>query len=175
MIKKSFKYLLDLIEVVLPGVLLVLIFLLFLLEVFSRYLFKISILWAQELTPYAYLWLVFLGASFAERKRENIVFSYIYDSAPPIAKLIFDAITHMVIAIMFVILIPSMINFYKFYFKIPTISLKISLGIAYLCVPIFLILMIPRELYRSYISIRAICIEIIKHLRGKENEFFITS
>lgn len=46
--------------------------LLIFVQVISRYLFEASLSWSEELARYVHIWQIWIGASFAVRKREHI-------------------------------------------------------------------------------------------------------
>ncbi|OHE63408.1 MAG: hypothetical protein A2Z99_18460 [Treponema sp. GWB1_62_6] len=68
MLKKIIA-LLDIIQVTLFSGLVGLSF----VSVFSRYVFNYSLTWAEELTRYMFVWLVYLGAALCVRRRKHIV------------------------------------------------------------------------------------------------------
>jgi C4-dicarboxylate transporter DctQ subunit len=69
----SFKKLLDekLEEVFLVLTMVVMVVLIF-VQVISRYVFEASLSWSEELARYVHIWQIWIGASFAIRKREHI-------------------------------------------------------------------------------------------------------
>lgn len=56
------------------------------LQVISRYVFKFSINWAQELTVYILIWLVFLGCSMGMRDNEVASLTIVTDRLPNTGK-----------------------------------------------------------------------------------------
>jgi TRAP-type C4-dicarboxylate transport system permease small subunit len=159
---KYFGFFIDFIEIIFPSIILVVILVSFSTEVLARYIFNISFMWTQEISTYSYLWMVFLGACYCERTKSNIVFSIVYDEVSPFLKMIFDAVSHIMISIVLIILIPSAINFYQFFYTRTTVTLKIPLAIVYFGFAIFMAITIPRELYRLYLTIH----DIIEYGKG---------
>lgn len=148
MFKKIFSVILDFIEKIFPTLILLLIFFSFIIGVFSRYIFKTSLMWTQELSLYPYVWLVFLGACYCDRDHSNITFSILYDKSPIWLRKIFDGIGYIIILVVFGMMLPHLWGFYKYFMKRPTVTLKIPLGICYMPFAIFMLITGIRYLYR---------------------------
>lgn len=74
----------DLLETVLQGLAgfcLALVFLLVTAQVLGRFVFNISLATASELSIYAMIWAVFLGATVAFRSKKHIAMSFFKDRA----------------------------------------------------------------------------------------------
>ena len=159
---KIIKRIISFVEEVLPALLLLTIFISFLLGVFSRYVLKSSMMWAQEMSLYPYVWLVFLGACYCDKDCCNITFPLVYDIVPEKIKQIFHLIGNLLIAISLIAVIPSTVEFYIYYMTRPTAILRIPLGICYFAFAIFQVITIFRYSYRVY--------ALILLLAGKKKE-----
>jgi len=60
-----------------------LLFLVFLLQVFMRYVVNEPLGWTLEVSLVAYLWVVFWCAAFLVKEQEHIAFRLVYDAASP--------------------------------------------------------------------------------------------
>jgi TRAP-type C4-dicarboxylate transport system permease small subunit len=79
--RKFVRILVDIIEIYIPAVAFIGLFCTFVLSVFFRY-FLTPLIWDQEFTLTAFIWIICLGASYAQRDDSHIRFSMIYDMLP---------------------------------------------------------------------------------------------
>lgn len=52
-------------------------------QVFSRYLFAISLIWVEELGRFLFTWVIWLGAAVALRRGQHIAFTFLTDRLAP--------------------------------------------------------------------------------------------
>ena len=71
--------LLDHIEEIIGGVCLGIMVTIAFINVLTRYLFKYSMAFTEELTLYLFVWATLMGASIAFREGSNIAVSFLYD------------------------------------------------------------------------------------------------
>lgn len=69
----------DVFEIYIPCLAFIIMFLTFVAQVISRYVFNNPLTWAFEITVIGFSWIVILGACYAMRKRTHVVFTMIYD------------------------------------------------------------------------------------------------
>jgi TRAP-type C4-dicarboxylate transport system permease small subunit len=146
--KDPFNILADVIELYIPMAAFLLLFTSFILQIVSRYIFRSPLVWPYELSQIAYLWTILLGASFAARTNENIVFSLVHDAAPPKVQRIFDIISDVLTVVLFGMMIPASIEFYRFYMTRYSAVFDVQLGIVYFAFVPFVIFTILRSLSR---------------------------
>ena len=77
--KKVIKVLRDCVELYIPVLSFLIMFIVFVGQIAARYLFNNPLPWAYEVTVMCYLWLVILGACYAYRDRSHVTFTLIYD------------------------------------------------------------------------------------------------
>ncbi len=87
--KNRIKSAFDAITSVIVDTSFVIIFITFLLTIFSRYVFKKPITWSYEISVLAYIWTMFFGVGKAIEKDEHVVFGLVYDKVSPKGKLFF--------------------------------------------------------------------------------------
>lgn len=51
-------------------------------QVFTRYVMKIPLPWSEEIARYMFLWLTWVGASFATKERKHVNIDVIYQKLP---------------------------------------------------------------------------------------------
>jgi TRAP-type C4-dicarboxylate transport system permease small subunit len=79
----------DILEKWIPIICFSLMFVVFLIQVFSRYLFNRPLFWADELVTVSYIWAVSISASYVLRRKGHISFPIVYDKLSPRGKAIF--------------------------------------------------------------------------------------
>ncbi len=85
-IGRGFQLLRDLVELYIPGLSFVLMFVTFIWQIFCRYVLRAPVPWAYEVTVACYLWMVVLGACYAQRTRSHVTFTLVYDKLSPGAR-----------------------------------------------------------------------------------------
>ncbi len=79
LVKKLVSILQNIVELYVPATSFVLMFVVFVLQIFCRYILNQPLDWAYEVTVSCYLWMVVLGACYAQRWRAHVVFTLFYD------------------------------------------------------------------------------------------------
>ena len=83
------------------------IFVIFLLQIISRYVFNSPIGWTLELINTFWLWLIFIGAAFVVRERDHVEFDMLYLAAPRKVRIVFALISAGAIAIAMLWALPA--------------------------------------------------------------------
>jgi TRAP-type C4-dicarboxylate transport system permease small subunit len=78
--KSVLLILLDIVELYLPMLAFLTIYLCFMLQIVSRYFFT-PLMWPEELALLSFLWAALLGALYAKRSDSLVMFTLIYDRA----------------------------------------------------------------------------------------------
>jgi TRAP-type C4-dicarboxylate transport system permease small subunit len=139
-----------------------LLFIAFILQIVSRYVFNNPLVWPYELAQIAYVWVITLGCCYAQRTDDNIVFSIVYEMVGENVRKIFRLVQDVLIVGVFVYMIPANIDFYQFYFTRYSSVFKVPLGFVYFGFAIFQIITICR-----YIKDLGLC---IRSFRQKEEK-----
>ncbi|MHB0897173.1 MAG: TRAP transporter small permease [Spirochaetales bacterium] len=147
-LKKALKILLDIIEIYLPMATFSALFIAFILQIVSRYIFRRPLVWPYELSQFGYLWTIMLGACYTSRNDSHIVFSIAYEAASPNVKKIYDIINYSLTIIFFSIPIPATIKFYQFYMTRYSAVFNFPLGIIYFGFVPFVLITICRSAAR---------------------------
>lgn len=134
-------FLRDALEIYLPMLAFAVMFVVFILQIFFRYVLRQPLQWAYEVTVSCYLWLVLLGACYAQRERKHVSFNMITDklSVKPRAFVIFLGNLLMLIAFAYAFLPSAQFVFYMK--RQQTAALKIGLDLIYLAYIPFMIFM----------------------------------
>ena len=131
--KKAFKVIRDCVELYIPIAALLIMFVTFVYQIFSRYVLRSPVTWAYEVTVMCYLWMVILGACYAYRDRSHVQFTLFYDQFGPKAKAVIAFLGNLLMLIAFVYMFPSSCSMILDQMsKQVTSVFKIGLNIVYL-------------------------------------------
>jgi TRAP-type C4-dicarboxylate transport system permease small subunit len=98
-------------EIYIPSVAFSILFITFIWQIISRYVFNKPISWSNEAQVFGYIWTVLPAACYIRRINKHVCFSVIYDILNPKAQRIMRIIANLVIAITYSILLPYTIEF----------------------------------------------------------------
>jgi TRAP-type C4-dicarboxylate transport system permease small subunit len=97
------------------------------LQIFFRYVLNRPLIWPYEVSIFAFIWTVMLGACFAKRHNAHVKFNLVYDRMKPRAQTVFRIIGNTAIFSAFCIgLVPT----YK-YIRFMRIDRSMALGIPF--------------------------------------------
>jgi TRAP-type C4-dicarboxylate transport system permease small subunit len=142
------------IEVQLPIAVFVLLFLVFLTNVFFRYVLKNPQNWTFEFSVNAFAVVGLLGACAAHRKEDHVVFDLLYTRLTPKGQNVLRMIASVIVIVFFSIALPGAI---RYLVKLParTSIMKIPFRYLFLPFPILLLSMVLRSGYRLALDIKA--------------------
>lgn len=139
---KTRNLLLDCVEVYIPCVSFVIMFVIFIAQIFARYVLRAPLTWAYEVTVSCYLWTVILGACLAQRERSHVVFTLVYDKLPLRLRAFSSFLGSGLIALAFAWSFAPSWEFIRFMAVQKTSVLKIGMNVVYAPYLPFLALMI---------------------------------
>lgn len=143
----------DVVELYIPIVSFCIMFLVFVAQIFSRYVLRAPLAWAYEVTVSCYLWLVVLGSCLAQRERAHVVFTLITDKLPLRWEAFCTFLGNLLIVVAFSWSFLPSVEFVAFMGRQKTSVFKISLDIVYApYIPFlaFTILYMLRDLMRDF-------------------------
>ena len=141
--KKVFKVLRDCVEIYIPVAALLIMFVTFVFQIFSRYVLNAPVPWAYEVTVMCYLWMVILGACYAYRDRSHVTFTLFYDQFGIKAQAVIAFLGNLLMLIAFAYMFfPSCDMILNQMSKQVTSVFKIGLNIVYFpFIPFMIIIM----------------------------------
>lgn len=89
-------------------------FLCFILQIVSRYVFNYPLGWTDEVSVLCWIWCVLWGAAFVLRERDEVRFDLFYSSATEKTRRIFTIITGVVVIVLFAVALPAVIAYVTF-------------------------------------------------------------
>ncbi len=78
--KKAAGFIRDCVEKYIPILAFVVLFVIFVFQVFMRYVVRAPQAWTTEVEQSCFLWLVMLGACYAQRENAHVTFTLLYDN-----------------------------------------------------------------------------------------------
>jgi TRAP-type C4-dicarboxylate transport system permease small subunit len=152
--KRLGQILLDIPEKYISSFAFVTLFLVFVLQIFYRYVLNRPLTWPYEVSIFAFIWTAVLGACFAKRHNSHVVFSLVYDRMSPVWRLIFRLIGNSLVLIAFCAALYPTYDFIKFMFIDKSTVLRIPFNIGYGPYLIFMVLIIGRVGYDLFGDIK---------------------
>ena len=137
--KKALLIIRDIFELYLPVASFTVMFLLFVVQVFFRYVVRHPLTWTMEIIVHSFVWMVLFGTCVTMRGRVHIKFTMLYDKCKPRLAAALRLIGNIIVVITFAALIVPSWN-YSFFvgfqktpvFRIPFTFMFISF-VYFLC------------------------------------------
>lgn len=117
-------------------------------QIFFRVLFKTPVFFAEELSRYAFLWMVFLGLSYATLHDKHIRVALLVEKLPFTLQKIIDILIHLLAIICFCWIGATSIVWLKFIAGTVTNALRIPRWIVGLILPLSAILVVIRSVQK---------------------------
>jgi C4-dicarboxylate transporter, DctQ subunit len=133
-------------------------FLAFVLQVTSRYVFNAPLEWTQELCLTTWLWTVFWGAAFCLRDQDHIRFDMLYNVVSRRTRRVFAAVSAVAIVIAMLAALPGSWSFVSFLTIKKSASMRIPLAYVFGIYLVFMVAVIV--VYGT---------RLVQLLRGREN------
>lgn len=129
-------------------------FVIFLLQIFSRYLFNLSIGWTHEASVALWIWMVLFGSAFVVREVDEIRFDLFWGAATARGLRVMQVIGSASLVALFTWSLPAVIDYVSFMRVESTAYLKIRFDLLYSIYVVFAIAMIVRHLWLCTLAIR---------------------
>jgi TRAP-type C4-dicarboxylate transport system permease small subunit len=152
--RKIGQILIDIPEKYVSSVTFSILFLVFVLQIFFRYVLNRPLIWPYEVSIFAFIWTVMLGACYAKRYNVHVVFNLVYDKQKPLVQLIFRTIGNVLIITAFCIALYPTYKFIKFMRIDRSVDLQIPFDIAFGPYLVFMVIIIGRVAYDLITDIR---------------------
>jgi TRAP-type C4-dicarboxylate transport system permease small subunit len=107
------------------------------IEVFSRYVLNSPTPKFFELSIYAFVWTIYLGAALAKRYNQHIRFDILYRLFPRKGQLLIDIFFDALVLIVMLILLVPCVKYTIWNYRIKASALRIPWTYLLMCFPIF--------------------------------------
>lgn len=131
--KNICKVLLDIVEIWVPAILLLTLFIAFVLGVFFRYVMKNPQSWTYELSSIAFLSFAIVSACYVQRVEKHIVFDMLFNKMSVKTQCAMRIFSNVVITVTCVLLTPATIKFIGSMKNLTSQILKIPRGLIFAC------------------------------------------
>ena len=129
---KCYHTVCDIVEVYLPSLIFVFMFLSYVVLIVYRYVFRASFDWLYELNTMSFVWCGIFAASYGSRSNTHVQFTILYDRMPEKVKLAMDIIANVAIITLFIAIFPKAIKNLAFQGVRKSSILKIPYNIVFL-------------------------------------------
>lgn len=154
LLRRIFVIARDVLELYLPAAAFVCMFIAFILGVFTRYVLRNPLRWTFEVSQICFVWAGILGACYAQRYEDHIVFSMIYDGLTPLLKNVMRIVAHVMVLILVVAIGPSIS--YLLDLNAITSVLEMPRAIVFAPYAVLLVVTVIRYGYRLLLDIKAL-------------------
>lgn len=114
-------------------------FVAFVIQVVSRYVFDAPVSWTLEICSITYVWIVFFAAGTIVTARQHITFDMLYGALSSSGKRAAAIFTSASLLAIFAICLPPVLGYIRFVSRMHTLVLNIRLDLIYSCFGIFMI------------------------------------
>jgi C4-dicarboxylate transporter, DctQ subunit len=134
--------------------LLLAMFLCFILQIVTRYVFNYPLGWTDEASVLCWIWCTLWGAVFILREKDEVRFDIIYSTASKKARCVFTVITGIAAILLFAIALPAVIAYVTFLKVERSAYLGIRLDYLYSIYVVFSVAVIVRYAALTWRAIR---------------------
>ena len=145
-VRRLWTTFLDIVELYIPMITFVVLFLLFGVNVFYRYVLNRPLTWPHELITLCFVWTAVLGATYVRRVGGHVEFTLVYDHLSPARQRISRIAANGAVIIAFAIAIPASLDWVLFMDFKRTAILKIPFSYGFFPIVPFLILDVGHSL-----------------------------
>lgn len=139
---KSWGALVFFLEELVPVVTLAITVLTIMIQVIYRYVLDTPLEWPFELSIYAFVWTLYLGAAHATRTQEHIKLDIVYNAMPVKVRKFFDVFFNTIVTVIFLAALRPVWNYILFSYRIKTVALKLPWTYVFGVFPVFLVLVV---------------------------------
>ena len=154
LLKRIGRGIVDFIEIYLPITVFVLMFIVFLINIFTRYVLRNPQNWTFEFSVNAVVIVGLLGACIAYRLEDHVVFDLVYVKRSPRSQAIMRMVSCAIVIVFLVIALPTTL---RSLWNNPAVTsiMKIPDRFIFAVLPVMMISTIARSVYRLVLDIRA--------------------
>lgn len=113
-LKRILGLLRDIIEIYIPAICFVTIFVAFIAQIFFRYVLRSPLGWSTELITILFVWLVFFGSLYSSRTESHVRFTMISDMLPKKIDKILEIAGDLLVLVLFVLSVKPTLEYINF-------------------------------------------------------------
>jgi C4-dicarboxylate transporter, DctQ subunit len=134
--------------------LLVAMFLCFVLQITTRYVFNYPLGWTDEASVLFWMWCTLWGAAFVLREKDEVRFDIFYSSASKKTRCVFTVVTGIAAILLFAIALPAVVSYVAFLKVERSAYLGIRLDYLYSIYVVFSVAAVVRYAALTWCAIR---------------------
>jgi len=127
------------------------------LQIIFRYVISFPLAWTEEIARYLFVWMIYLGASLAFKRRRHLKVDAVLLLFGPTGKFVLQLVSNM-LCVVFCLFVSyyGVIITYRMQFVLPQVSptVQIPMALAYAAVPVGTILMLIRLTQDTVLIVR---------------------
>jgi TRAP-type C4-dicarboxylate transport system permease small subunit len=154
LLKRIGRGIVDFIEIYLPITVFIAMFIVFLINIFTRYVLRDPQNWTFEFSTNAFVIVGLLGASAAYRLEDHVVFDLVYTKRKPRGQALMRMISYVLVIAFLMVALPSTLRS-LWNNRAVTSIMKIPDKYIFSVLPVMMISMIARSTYRLALDIKA--------------------
>lgn len=166
-LKRIKGYVLDLIEIIIPAIMLLSLFVVFIWGIFCRYVLKNPQTWTYELGSICFLSFVVLSMCYVQRVEKQIVFDMLYNRMSDNTKRMMNIMSNLIVAVTCAFLIPTTFRFLSSMRNLTSQVLKIPRALIFVCFLVLFISTFFRAGYRAITEIKHIISSSFKYIEER--------
>jgi TRAP-type C4-dicarboxylate transport system permease small subunit len=133
---------------------LIVMFLSFILQIVTRYVFNYPLGWTDEVSVLAWIWCTLWGAAFVLRERDEVRFDVIYSAVSERTRCAFTVITGITTIVLFAIALPAVVAYVTFLKVERSAYLGVRLDYLYSVYVVFSVAVIVRYAALTWSALR---------------------
>ena len=150
------RILLDIVEVYLPTISFLLMFIFFNLQIFFRYALNNPLEWTWEGTIISYIWTILFAAGIATRNHAHVKFTMIYDMMSPRVQTLFRLAGDTLVVVAFILIALPSYSFIDFMKIKKSAVFQIPFRIIYMPFMVFVATTVGHKLYDIYRDLKSL-------------------
>jgi TRAP-type C4-dicarboxylate transport system permease small subunit len=154
--RKRLGYLDDHLEEIITGIFFAIMCVFIFIQIVSRYLLKNPLLFTEEVSRFAYVWVAFVGSSLAFKNREHIQIDFFINLLAPGVKRVVVILTDLTVLTLLGYLFIWGVRYLEFTKMMLTPALEIPLIVVNLALPVGFALSVLRVIKVLYEDIKGI-------------------
>ncbi len=134
--------------------LLTIMFVAFVIQIVSRYVFNFPVGWTYEVSLLTWLWAVLWGAAFVLTEEEEIRFDIIYSLVGPLTRRVFAVLSGVALLVLYTASLPAVVSYVTFMKVERSPQLHIRFDVLYSIYVIFAVAVIVRYVWIVWSALR---------------------
>jgi C4-dicarboxylate transporter DctQ subunit len=135
-------------------ILLTAMFISFLIQIISRYVFNFPVGWTYEVSLLTWLWAVLWGAAFVTTEQEEIRFDIVHSLVPPLMRRVFAVVSGVALLALYTMSLPAVTSYVAFMKVERSPHLHIRFDLLFSIYVIFAVAVIVRYVWLTWQALR---------------------